>query len=51
MPDYPYIAAALAVAVAITVTLRTAPFLIKNTIDESALLIDVDRCPSAPSPS
>jgi branched-subunit amino acid transport protein AzlD len=43
MPDYPYIAAALAVAVAITVTLRTAPFLIKNTIDESALLIDVDR--------
>jgi branched-subunit amino acid transport protein AzlD len=43
MPDYPYIAAALAVAVAITVTLRTAPFLIKNTIDESALLIDVGR--------
>ena len=43
MPDYPYIVAALAVAVAITVALRTAPFLIKNTIDESPLLIDVGR--------
>jgi branched-subunit amino acid transport protein AzlD len=43
MPDYSYIAAALAVAIGITVALRTTPFLIKKAIDESALLTDIGR--------
>jgi branched-subunit amino acid transport protein AzlD len=43
MHDYLYIAGALAVAVAITVALRATPFVVKNTIDESTLLIDVGR--------
>jgi branched-subunit amino acid transport protein AzlD len=43
MPDYTYIAAALAAAVGITVTLRATPFLIKNAINESPLLTDIGR--------
>jgi branched-subunit amino acid transport protein AzlD len=43
MHDYLYITGALAVAVAITVALRATPFVVKNTIDESTLLIDVGR--------
>lgn len=43
MPDFAYLAAALGIAVAITVALRSAPFLIKNSIDESSLLVDVGR--------
>jgi branched-subunit amino acid transport protein AzlD len=43
MPDYPYIAGALAVAIAITVALRVTPFVVKNAIDQAPLLIDVGR--------
>jgi branched-subunit amino acid transport protein AzlD len=43
MPDYPYIAGALAVAIAITVALRATPFVVKNAIDQAPLLIDVGR--------
>lgn len=43
MPDFTYIAAALAVAVAITVSLRAAPFLVKNVLNESPLLTDLGR--------
>ena len=43
MHDYLYIAGALAVAVAITVALRATPFVVKNTIDQAPLLIDVGR--------
>jgi branched-subunit amino acid transport protein AzlD len=43
VPDYAYLATALAVAVAITVTLRAVPFAMKNAVKESALLADVGR--------
>ena len=43
MHNYLYIAGALAVAVAITVALRATSFVVKNTIDQAPLLIDVGR--------
>jgi branched-subunit amino acid transport protein AzlD len=43
VPDFSYIATALAVAVAITVTLRAVPFVMKNALKDSALLADVGR--------
>ena len=43
MHDYLYIAGALAVAVAITVVLRATPFVVKKTIDQAPLLIDLGR--------
>jgi branched-subunit amino acid transport protein AzlD len=41
--SYLYIAGALAVAVVITVALRATPFVVKNTIDQAPLLIDLGR--------
>ena len=43
MPDYRYIALALAVAVGITVLLRALPFVAKAAIKDSQILTDVGR--------
>jgi branched-subunit amino acid transport protein AzlD len=43
VPDFTYIAPALAVAVGITVTLRAVPFGMKNALNESALLVDIGQ--------
>lgn len=43
MLDPMYVATALAVAVLITVSLRAAPFVMKNAVKESALLGDIGR--------
>ncbi|WP_238013802.1 AzlD domain-containing protein [Dactylosporangium sp. AC04546] len=43
MPDAAYVAVCLVVAVAITVSLRAAPFAMKNALQQSALLADIGR--------
>ena len=43
MPDWPYLATALAIAVAITIALRALPFALKDVMSESALITDLGR--------